>query len=49
MRREFANICNQLVKDDENAVVLIGDISHYKMLNLPPQKDFIMLVFVNNL
>ena len=29
MRREFANICNQLVKDDENAVVLIGDISHY--------------------
>lgn len=29
MRREFAKICNQLVKDDKNAVVLIGDISHH--------------------
>jgi len=29
MRREFANICADLVKQDPTAVILIGDISHY--------------------
>mgnify|MGYP003388421008 FL=1 len=29
MRKEFANICSKLIKDDPSSVVLIGDISHY--------------------
>ena len=29
MRREFANICLDLVKKDPEAVVMVGDISHY--------------------
>ena len=29
MRREFANICLNLVESDPQAVVLVGDISHY--------------------
>jgi len=33
MRREFANICSELVGLDDKAVVMIGDISHFLLRN----------------